>query len=349
MRKRLSKELTKVISLKDIATQCGVSVATVSKALNGHLDIGEETRRRIREKAEELGYTTNAAARALKTKRTYNIGVLFVDPMHGGLAHEFFSTVLDGIRAEAERSGYDITFINCNIGNQPTSFLQHCLYRGVDGVVIASADFKDPMVLELVNSNLPVVTIDHVFNDHISVVSDNIRGLEELVRWAAGKGHRRIAFIHGEKTSVTVNRLSGFHRTCEELGIPVREEWIRESAYHDSEGCYRVTKEILARKERPSCIIFPDDYSCIGGLNAIREAGLRIPEDISVMGYDGIPLTRIMQPVLTTWRQDTTGLGKTAAEKLIGLIERPKTAVFDRTVVKGSLQEGGTVATIGNV
>ena len=336
-------------SLKDIAAQCGVSVATVSKALNGHLDIGEETRRRIREKAEELGYTTNAAARALKTKRTYNIGVLFVDPMHGGLAHEFFSTVLDGIRAEAERSGYDITFINCNIGSQPTSFLQHCRYRGVDGVVIASADFEDPMVLELVNSSLPVVTIDHVFNGHICVVSDNIRGMEELVRCAYAKGHRRLAFIHGEKTSVTVNRLSGFHRTCEELGIPVREEWIRESAYHDSESCYRVTKELLAQKKRPSCIIFPDDFSCIGGLNAIREAGLRIPEDISAMGYDGIPLSRIMSPMLTTWRQDTTGLGKTAAEKLIGLIERPKTAVLDRIVVKGSLQEGGTVAAISPV
>ena len=333
-------------SLKDIAQQCGVSVATVSKALNGQLDIGEETRRKIRLKAEELGYTTNAAARALKTKRTYNIGVLFVDPTHGGLAHEFFSTVLDGIRTEAEQSGYDITFINCNIGRRETSYLQHCLYRGVDGVVIASADFKDPMVLELVNSSLPVVTLDHVFNDHISVVSDNIRGMEELVRHVIAKGHRRLAFIHGEKTSVTVNRLAGFHKTCEELGVPVRDEWIRESAYHDSEGCYRITKEILALGERPSCIFFPDDYSFVGGYNAIREAGLRLPEDISAVGYDGIPLSRIMSPVLTTWRQDTTGLGRTCAEKLIGLIERPKTAIFDRVVVKGSLQEGGTVAQV---
>ncbi len=331
-------------SLKDIALQCGVSVATVSKALNGQQDVGEETRRKIRQKAEELGYTTNASARALKTKRTYNIGVLFVDPMHSGLAHEFFSTVLDGIRSQAEQSGYDITFINCNIGDPPISFLQHCLYRGVDGVVIASADFKDPMVLELVESSLPVVTLDHVFNDHISVVSDNIRGMEELVRHVASKGHRRLAFIHGERTSVTVNRLAGFYRTCEELGIPVREDWVRESAFHDSASCCRITKEILALPQRPSCIFFPDDYSAIGGLNAIAEAGLRVPEDISAVGYDGIPLTRIMNPVLTTWRQDTTGLGRTAAEKLIGLIERPRTAIFDRVVVKGQLQEGGTVA-----
>ncbi len=330
-------------SLKDIAAACGVSVATVSKALNGAPDIGEETRRRIREKAEELGYMINASARALKTRRTYNIGVLFVDPMHGGLAHEFFSTVLDGIRAEAERSGYDITFINCNIGSQPTSYLQHCLYRGVDGVVIASADFKDPMVLELVNSSLPVVTLDHVFNDHISVVSDNIRGMEELVRYAASRGHRKLAIIHGEKTSVTLNRLAGFHRTCEELGIPVRDEWIRESAYHDSKGCCRVTKEILALKERPSCIFFSDDYSYIGGANAIAEAGLRVPEDISVVGYDGIHMAKVTSPRLTTWEQNTAELGRLAADKLIERIEHPRTALPEHIVVQGRLLEGGTV------
>ena len=328
--------------MKDIAHRCGVSIATVSKALNGQLDIGEETRGRILRTAEEMGYMTNAAARALKTKRTYNLGVLFVDPMHGGLAHEFFSAVLDGIRSEAERSNYDITFIN-NLGSRASTYLQHCRYRGVDGVVIASADFTDPMVTELVNSELPVVTIDHVFNNHIAIVSDNTRGMEELVRYAASRGHRRLALIHGEKTTVTLNRLAGFYRACEALGIPVRDEWVREGAFHDPQGCCRITKELLAQSEMPTCIFFPDDYSYIGGSNAIREAGLRIPEDVSAVGYDGIPLSRIVSPVLTTWRQDTAGMGAAAASGLIGLIEQPRTAILDRVVIKGSLQEGGSV------
>ena len=330
-------------SLKDIASACGVSVATVSKALNNAPDIGEETRKRIRQKAEELGYTTNAAARALKTKRTYNIGVLFVDPMHGGLAHEFFSTVLDGIRAEAERSGYDITFINCNIGDQPTSYLQHCLYRGVDGVVIASADFTDPMILELVQADLPVVTIDHLFNNRIAVVSDNRKGMDALVRYVAARGHRKLALIHGELTSVTQSRMTGFHRACEELGIRVPDRWIRQGVFHDSKSCCALTKELLRGEDRPTCIFFPDDYSCIGGLNAIHEMGLRVPEDISAVGYDGIPLSRIMSPVLTTWRQDTEALGTVAAAKLIELIEHPRTAILDRVIVEGRLQEGGSV------
>ena len=126
-----------MVSLKDISARCGVSIATVSKALNNQQDISIETRERIRSVAAEMGYMANAAARMLKTNRSYNIGVLFVDRRSSGLAHEFFSTVLDSVRVEAERRGYDITFINENVGNQKSSYLQHCLYRGVDGVVIA--------------------------------------------------------------------------------------------------------------------------------------------------------------------------------------------------------------------
>ena len=332
--------------MKDIARQCGVSVATVSKALNGMQDIGEETRLRVLQTAEEMGYMANASARALKTNRSYNIGVVFVDPMHGGLAHEFFSAVLDGIRSEAERSGYDITFINHNIGERPTSFLQHCRYRGVDGVVIASADYADPMIMELVQSDLPVVTIDHVFNNRISVVSDNMSGMDALVRFVTERGHRKLAFIHGEQTSVTQNRLTGFHRACEELGIDIPDAWIREGVYHDPKTCREITKELLSLPDRPSCIFFPDDYSYIGGYTAIMEAGLRIPEDISAVGYDGIPLSRIVSPVLATWRQDTDGLGSVAAARLIEQIEHPRTAIMDRVFVTGRLQEGGTVGRV---
>ena len=329
--------------MKDIAKRCGVSTATVSKALNGQPDIGEETRERILRTADELGYMANASARALKTKRSYDIGVLFVDPMHGGLAHEFFSTMLDGIRREAERHGYDITFINSSVGQRQTSYLQHCRYRGLDGVVIASADYFDPMVAELVQSELPVVTVDHVFNNRISVVSDNLVGMDALVRYVYGKGHRKIALIHGEVTSVTRNRLTGFHRACEELGLTVPEKWMRRGVFHDPKGCCQITKELLSQPELPTCIFFPDDYSYIGGYNAITEAGLRIPEDISAVGYDGIPLSRIISPVLTTWLQDADGLGTVATARLIEQIEHPRTAILDRVIVTGHLQEGGSV------
>ena len=333
-----------MVSMKDIAKACDVSVATVSKALSGQQDIGEETRRRIARKAEELGYMANASARALKTNRTYNIGVLFVDPMHGGLAHEFFSGVLDGIREEAEKNGYDITFINSSVGKRPSTYLQHCLYRGVDGVVIASVDFEDPMVVELVSSDLPVVTIDHLFNNRIAILSDNLRGMEELTGYVLSRGHRKLAFLHGEETTVTKNRLTGFYRACESAGVRIREDYVRFSDYHDSESCYRLTKELLSGPDHPTCIFFPDDFSCIGGLNAIHDAGLRVPDDISVCGYDGIALSQILSPKLTTWKQNTGELGMLAASCLIDLIEHPKTTLTDRRIVSGSLLEGETVS-----
>ena len=333
-----------MVSMKDIALRCGVSVATVSKALNGQPDIGEETRSRIEQVAREMGYMTNAAARALKTNRTYNLGVLFVDERRSGLAHEYFSTMLESFKVEAEAHGYDITFINHNVGGKRRSYLQHCLYRGVDGVVIACVDFNDPRVRELVDSGIPLVTIDHVFNNRLAVVSDNVTGVEALVHYVYEKGHRKIAFLHGERTAVTENRLTGFYRACEDLGLEIPPEYIRECVYHDPDRCALVTRELLALPERPSCILFPDDYSYIGGANVLNEAGLRIPEDISVVGYDGIHLAKVLH--LTTYSQDTKALGATAASQLIRLIERPKTTLTDRILIPGALLEGASVRQI---
>ncbi|MBP3684781.1 MAG: LacI family DNA-binding transcriptional regulator [Oscillospiraceae bacterium] len=333
-----------MVSMKDIAQRCGVSVATVSKALNGQPDIGEETRQRITAVAAELGYTTNSAARALKTNRTYNLGVLFVDERRSGLAHEYFSSLLESFKVEAERHGYDITFINHNVGGKPTSYLQHCLYRGVDGVVIACIDFNDPIVRELAESNLPLVTIDHVFENRLAIMSDNVNGVEALVHYVYKKGHRKIAFLHGENTTVTRNRLVGFYRACEELGIDVPEGFVRPCIYHDPDKCAEQTRELMALPEKPTCIIFPDDFSFMGGKNALTELGLRIPEDISAVGYDGIALAKFMH--LTTYSQNTQDLGRVAAEKLIGLIEHPKTTLIDRIMVPGGLLEGKSVKEI---
>lgn len=335
-----------MVSLKDIAKRCGVSVATVSKALNGQRDIGEATRERICRAAEEMGYMPNSAARALKTHRTYNLGVMFVDEQHKGLTHEFFSHILESFKVVAEVHGYDITFINNSFGGRAATYLKHCKYRGVDGVLIACVDFNDPQVVELVNSDVPVVTIDHTFNNRMSVLSDNVAGVSELVRYIHSMGHRKIAFIHGEVTSVTENRLAGFYKTCEELGIDVPEEYVRHGVFYDMTSCAEITRELLALPDPPTCIMFPDDFSAMGGYQSIAEAGLRIPEDISAVGYDGIYLSRFMMPPLTTYHQDNTSIGRVAAERLIALIEHPRTTIPDRAMVTGELLVRGSVRKI---
>ena len=335
-----------MVSMKEIAKQCNVSVATVSKALNGYSDIGEETKNYILRTASEMGYLPNSSARALKTKRTFNLGVLFVDEARSGLTHDYFNRVLESFKSTAEAKGYDITFTSGNVSGKRMTYLEHCHYRGVDGVVIACVNFYDPQVVELVNSEVPVVTIDHVFNNRMAILSDNVSGLKALVRQAWACGHRRIAFIHGEKTAVTENRLSGFYQASEELGLKVPEEYVREGIYHDADRCAAETMALLALPQRPTCIIFPDDFSALGGYNAISEAGLSIPEDISVMGYDGIYLSRVVKPQLVTYRQNTTALGRTAADKLIEFIEHPRVTLPEQIRVSGKLLDGGSVRSL---
>ena len=226
-----------MVSLKDIAKECQVSVATVSKALNDHADISEERKKMIREKAEEMGYHPNLFARTLKTNRSYNIGVLFTDAEHNGLTHDYFAAVLDSFKVAAEARDYDLTFVNCGgSGGKRMTYLEHARYRGFDGIMIACVDFSEPEVLQLALSDIPVVTIDYIFNDRLAVVSDNAKGMEDLFTYIYQMGHRRIAYIHGTDSAVTTNRLSSFYRTAEKLGVEIPDEYVMMTRYRDTKG-----------------------------------------------------------------------------------------------------------------
>lgn len=333
-----------MVSMKDISVACGVSVATVSKALNDHTDIGEETRLHIKKVAKEMGYFPNSSARALKTNRSFNLGVLFADESRSGLTHDYFSHVLDSFKVTAEGKGYDITFLNCNKKRKERmSYLEHSMYRGLDGVVVACVDFYDPEVVELIESKLPVVTIDHLFNNRIAVMSDNVKGMQDLVHYVYEQGHRKIAYIHGADSAVTRSRLTSFYKTTEELGLIIPEEYIKEVTYRDTQQAAIKTEELLELKNSPTCILYADDFSALGGMNLIKSKGLNIPEDISIAGYDGINIATLLEPQLTTIKQDTKQMGRIAAEKLISLIEKPKSTIVQLLVVEGALMEGKSI------
>lgn len=334
-------------SMKDIAAACSVSVATVSKALNNHNDIGEETKARIKQVAKELGYHPNSFARTLKTNKSYNLGVLYKEKTGSGLAHEYFSQILEGFRREAEHQGYDITFLsNSKSRKDRMSFLDHSLYRGMDGVIIAVADYDDPEVIELLNSDLAVVSIDYVYNGRISVMSDNEEGMNSLLQYIYDKGHRKIAYIYGDDALVTTNRISTYCQFMDRNGIPFRDEYLQKGKYRDSVEANAITEKLLQLKEPPTCIIYADDFSAIGGMNYLKNKGLRVPEDISIAGYDGIMMASQLQPPLTTYRQDTMEIGGLAASQLISLIEKPQATIIKQYFTKGTLIQGGSVADI---
>lgn len=335
-------------SMKDIASLCQVSVATVSKALNGHADISEATRERICQVAKEQGYFPSSVARALKTNKTYNIGVLFVEETHSGLTHNYFSKVLDSFKVTAEQHGYDITFLNRNRqGQGKMTYLEHCRYRGFDGVVIACVNFEDEEVSQLIQSDIPIVTIDRSCNERMSVVSDNISGQRELIQYVYDMGHRKIAYIHGGDSAVTRQRLGCFQQMMEQYGIVVPKEYVLQSEYCDAKKAAEQTTKLLNLSQPPTCILYSDDFAAYGGMNAIKAAGLSVPGDLSIVGYDGIALAKMIEPRMTTIEQDTEKIGTLAAEKLIALIEDKEQTRIETVMVKGTLICGQTVAKNG--
>ena len=170
--------------------------------------------------------------------------------------------------------------------------------------------------------------------------------MESLLSYIYERGHREIAYIYGEESMVTTNRLSAYYRFHGKKGMAVREEFLQRGKYRDSYTAGVLTSQMLGQEHPPTCIMYADDFSAIGGMNAIKNKGLRIPEDISIAGYDGITMASQLEPQLTTYRQDTVGIGSLAAEKLISLIENPKATPISQYVMNGELVTGGSVASI---
>jgi len=332
-----------MITIKDISEKCGYSPATVSKALNGYGDINAKTAEQIRKVAAEMHYLPNAAARQLKTNTSHNIGVLFVDETMSGLTHEYFAPILNSAKEELEKAGYDVTFISRNIMGEEGTYLEHARYRHCDGILIASVDFEDPQVVELVKSEIPTVTIDYSFDGHSSVMSDNIEGAYNLIRYLIEMGHRRIGIIHGEMTLVTRKRMNGIRRALKQYGISIPEEYILEADFHNTKASAEATKKLMSLETPPTVIMYPDDFSYLGGMAELEKLGCRIPEDVSVTGYDGIKLSQALRPRLTTWYQDTEKIGRVSADKLIEEIEEKETCVPEQIPVSGHLLEGRSV------
>ncbi|MGN1020950.1 MAG: LacI family DNA-binding transcriptional regulator [Aristaeellaceae bacterium] len=311
------------VTIKDVAARCGLSVSTVSKAFNDYSDISPRTQELVRRTAREIGYFPNAIARTLKTNRSYNLGVLFNDERQSGLTHAFFASLLNAFKTESERRGYDITFINHHIARAGMTYLEHCQYRNVDGVFIACVDFRIPEVLELGASRIPCVTVDHVYAGRSAVVSDNGQGMRLLTERAIALGHRRIALISGDPSMVTDSRVNGFLTAMRKAGLPIPEGYLVKSLYDTPAGAREATLALLRREDRPSCIFLPDDHCCLGALQAAQEMGLRVPEDLSIAGFDGIEIGQCIRPMLTTIRQDTRAMGSEAARLLISRVEDP--------------------------
>lgn len=275
------------------------------------------------------------------------LGIIYQEESGRGLTHPFFVLILDAFKQRAEEMGCEITFINNHIAGKKVDYAEYCRISRLDGVCLVCVDFAAPKVKALIEAGLPCLTVDHLFKRVPAVLSDNETGMRKLVEYAISCGHRRIAFVHGHNNSVvTRTRIQQYKNTMAMHDLPVPPEYIKESEYDNISLTRRMVRELLQMPERPTCVILPDDIAYLGAQDAAREYNLRIPDDISFAGYDGIPITQSLRPQLTTIHQDSTQMGRLAAEQLIRVVRDPRSASKLPVILPVELIEGGTIGKI---
>ena len=163
------------------------------------------------------------------------------------------------------------------------------------------------------------------------------------VSYAFSLGHRRIAFIAGQQGAVGRERLAGYYKVCAELGILVTESYVRVGGFHDPVKCVQIIRELLESGDRPTCVLCPDDFSCLGAISALADSGISVPGDLSLIGYDGITIGQMVRPSLTTYRQDTESIARETVSLLLEAVEQPGEHQPRQIIVEGTLIKGETV------
>jgi LacI family transcriptional regulator len=340
-------------TIQQLAARSGVSVATVSRALNGSPEVSETTRDRILTLARELDYTPSAAARTLVSRRSHVLGVVLeTGPGHPDLLHPFFQEVLVGLKHGAGERGYDLLlFATDEPGNGfggTHSYLRRAEHHGVDGAVVMGFDGRDDEIEKLTASSLPCIAVDAVLGGPRTgyVMSENREGAAQAVRHLHSLGHERIATVAGPAaTRPGVDRLAGYRDEMARLGLEVRDEHVLEGDFYDESG-YRATRALLELPTPPTALFAASDLMAAGALRAAHELGRTVPGDLAIVGFDDIALAGLIQPSLTTIRQDMQGLGEAAADGIARMLEDPeaepvKRLVPTRLVVRASCGASG--------
>jgi LacI family transcriptional regulator len=326
-------------SIYEVASAAGVSVATVSRALNGKGPVRAGTREQVLAAVARLGYVPHSAARSLSTRRTMSIGVLLPD-MHG----EFFSELVRGIDLAARRAGYHVLVSGSHSDPAETAALLQTLHGRVDGLILMTPGLGGDWLHDALPRRLPVVLLndDGATGRHDSLRIDNRLGARLAVDYLIGLGHRRIAFIAGPAgNSDAAERLHGYRQALAEVGI-ASEAALELAGDFGEESGLRAGAAIVGLAAPPTAVFAANDAMAIGCLAAMREHGLRVPADVSLVGFDDIPIARYVTPPLTSVRVPIAELGTRAMERLLSAVdgkaahERRQELVPTTLVVRGS-------------
>ena len=308
-------------TMKRIAVELGVSITTVSKVLNNHADISDATRSRVLAKVEELGYQRNAVARSLTLRRTHTIGIVIPD-----LMHSFFVEIIQGIEPVASVRGFGLLL--CSSGEDPgkeRSELDMLRGRQVDGIVLASAhgSANDDLLKQMTGGGTGLVMIDR--DDHPKVECHRVLTDDERVGSLATNhlldlGRRAIAHIGGPNIAHAKRREQGWREALKARGVRPAADWFVQAGFMESDG-YRAMKRLLTVRPRIEAVFAANDPVAIGAMKAIWEAGLRVPEDIGIVGVGDIAWSDMLRVPLTTVSWSRRDQGLNAAELLLNGLE----------------------------
>jgi len=320
-------------TIKDVARMAGVSVATVSRALNGHANVTGPTRAHVMGVVAQLRFVPSSAARSMITRRTHTVGALLPD-LHG----EYFSELIRGIDLAARARGLHLLVSSSHGDAAEAAAALRAMNGRVDGLLVMSPHASADFLWGNVADDLPAVLMNTCVagGRHSSFAVDNHGGACAMVRHLVECGHRAIAFVAGPESNFEAQeRLRGYRAAVRRL-LPGRIEQVLQGDFTQASG-FRAGSQVVALRDRPSAVFASNDMMAIGCLSALNEAGLQVPRDIALAGFDDVPVSRYVNPPLTTVRARITELGGLALERLASAIEEPERHAPQHQILRADL------------
>ena len=305
-------------TVRDVAKLAGVSPITVSRVINNAGYISDETRRRVEEAIRQLGYVPNTLARSLRLRQTNTLALVLTD-----ITNPFWTTVVRGVEDAASDAGFNVILCNTDESEvEQEKYLNVLLQKRVDGVLLVPVRCTRETVQVILNQNVPLVILDrHIPGVEVdSVRCDTEGGGYDLVRLLLAKGHRKIAMLSGPKgVSSADDRVAGYQRALADAGLNLHNELVFYGEFTQASG-YSMMKQALAVEPHLSAIFGGNNFITMGAFKSARDAGLRVPEDIAMVGFDDLPVELVIDPFFTVAAQSAYAMGKQATELLLGRI-----------------------------
>lgn len=303
-------------TIYDIAEKANVSISTVSRVFNGNASVSKKTRRKVEKAMEELNYIPNALARSLVNRSSNTIGVVVSD-----ITNPFFTEVIEGIENYLNSQGFTVFLSSSRYGVEKENlYISQMMEKRVDGLIVFNTCSEEASIIGRIKNIIPVVTVQSALSETDCVNTTDETGAYNAVDYLIKQGHTKIAFlVYSLENSTVGNRLKGYYNAHRDNGVEINEKYVRYSDFTPYCG-YHMTNEILDQMPEVTAIFTYNDHLAVSAYYAIQMKGLRIPDDISIVGYDNIELASLVKPALTTVEQPTYEIGKSAAELVVSRI-----------------------------